>query len=263
MTTFDGAPIAPETIATFRSQMEARGLDPSATLRAHGIEPSGQQQSPGGAAPPHSEPDPTSNVSYLPPHTKHGGYSSAEAQSAYDNWLKLGLPEEQIRAALEADGFTEVDDGKSEAESDFDNSALGPAASAADYKLSWVGRPQVDPTELVRLDRDFRTAFAAAQVPPAMAQGLLDSFLDSQDSWSERDTDASRGLYKMEQRAILSRMGDAAHFIKLAAVALAHMPEEMRTALHEHGCLESAAAVRRLAQIGELIDHRGKLTARR
>jgi hypothetical protein len=268
-TTASPGTITPAAVETFKAQAKAHGLSDeqiARTLRLNGIEKTEHAENQktalggngdGGLVAPNQR-----NVGYLDPVTKRGGYSAADAQKAYENWIKLGLPEEDIRRALEADGWTRIEDGKSEAEEAFDSSSLGPAASASEYKLSYVGRPSVPTADLVALDQDFREAFHAASVPPTMAQGVLDSLLDSMDAWNGQTTDAARGLYKQEQKVILARMGDLERLITLASLPLGRMPRDMRDELHERGCLESAAAVRRLAQIGEVILEREARTKR-
>lgn len=252
---FDAAAVAaltPEARATFAASLQRAGFAKDAV--AAKLAPS-QQSGAGSEQPPKTE--------TVDPLTKHGSYSAADAKKAYDNWLKLGLPEDRIKAALEADGFAHVDDERSEAETAFDGSALAAAQSPDDYHLSYVGRPSVNPNDLIALDAEMREAFAAASVPAALAQGLLDSMLDGLDGWAALQNDAQRSLYKVEQKAMLAKVGDVGQMTALAAHALSRFPKATRDEILAQGCLESAVAVQRLASIGGLILHRDGLKAQR
>jgi hypothetical protein len=143
----------------------------------------------------------------------------------------------------------------------FDASGLN-GAPADQYRLSYVGRDGAQFGDVQKFDAAMRTAFAAANVPPAQAQGLLDSFLDGADRFIELKDDVSRGIYKAEQHAILSRFGDPEKIVLLASLPLGRMPKPTQAMLFERGGHHSATTIVRLAQVGQLILHREQLAAR-
>lgn len=254
--------VTPSAAEAFTARAKAAGLSDEAiakTLGAHKV----SSQPP--AAPPKRA---SSVVVDSLDAAKLPSLSDRQKMAAADQLSKFwtGDPDE-LRQALEAAGLTEVDadeDPRGEAEQAFDQSTLAPAASPDDYHLNYAGRAgELDIAGIAATDGDFRNNFAAASVPPAMAQGVLDALMQSADEYGARAEGPAQAIYKNEQRYQLSKFGDPERLMLLASLPYGRMSQEFRDALHENGYLESAVVIRRLAQVGELILHREQLAKNR
>ncbi len=255
---FDAQAPTEASAEAFKAIAAKYGVAPDAALAAHKIAP----------APAVREPvAPVGRIDLSP--TGQRDLTAAEQASGAAMLAKHWTgSQEDLAAALTKAGMVEVDDAadtRSENEIAFDGSALAPAATADDYHLSYVGRTAgIDVADVAAMDGEFRQAFAAASVPAALAQGLLDALLDGSAAYEA----LAEGLapegktpppgpkqltYRNQQKYDLSQMGDSEQLMALASIPYQRMSKETQDMLHDYGALESAVAIRRLAQVGELI----------
>ena len=177
--------VTPAAAKVFAEQMKARGLDPGPALRANGFADQEHSENQEATLDGNSEDgfvDPNrTNTGYLNPATKTPNFSALEAEKAYDTWTKMGLPEEQIKAALEAEGFQHVETGERDAsdlENQFDAGFGGAAPGDYDLNGVYLGY-ETAPSELVGIDRDMRTMLGAMAYPNAAAKSLVADMLDA------------------------------------------------------------------------------------
>jgi hypothetical protein len=266
MTTFDGTPVTTSAADTFRAQATAAGVPEdqiAATLAWHGIAPQQQEAEPDPGTSPHALP-------MLDPITKHGGYTAAQAQQAYDAWVKLGLPEEQIRAALAHDGFEEVETGEPEAtelETGFDAAFAGGTPNEYDLSGAYLGREGADIGDLAAVDHDMRAMLSAMAFPKVMARAFVGDLLDANErGWASLTDDHQRHTYASEQRAIAIRATGAASWedlISTSKVAFDRIPKGIALELAERGVFEAAPVLAALFRQGERLVIRQGLKARR
>jgi hypothetical protein len=180
------------------------------------------------------------------------------------------LPEEQVRAALAADGFEEVETGEPEAtepETNFDAAFAGGDPASYDLSGVYLGRNGADIGELAAVDADMRTMLSAMSYPKTMAKGFVSDLLDANEKgWASLQNDHQRHTYAAEQRAIAMRATGATSWeglISTSKVALDKIPPQIARELAERGVFESAAVLAALFKHGERMALRAGLKARR
>jgi len=178
-----------------------------------------------------------------------------------------GAPE-ALEQGLKAAGIQLVNDAdpRTEEEKGFDDAFGGPSSPEA-YELDglYVGRQGVPIENIAALDGELRQALASMSVPPALARGLCETWLDSANAYAQIKEGPARELWQHEQEVLLERIGHAprAKLIELAGLAFSRIPQAIRENMYETGAVETAASILQLARQGERLLQREAMTKRR
>lgn len=200
----------------------------------------------GDAAQPVSTPADTANPA---PAAQGGrlGLSEAQAKAMADRLIAVGVPEDQVRAALNAEGF-EVPEVTAETQAQADHDAAHGFASKwspSDYRPNYLehGGKGMDPVQLANANREVTAFLAALQIEPTLGAAIAERVMDVSQAVAKM-TPAEHSLWKTENRQIVTRRAGGAHqaqeTVRLAAVALkAAGPGEFRSVLLERAINDS------------------------
>lgn len=253
--------VSPETAASFRQQMAARGLDPSATLAKHGV---GQQQPPADTT---SRPKATS---YAPDIGPDGlpRFTSEQTNALAENLKRYWSgPMEVLEAALKNAGVAPINepvtDTRTDEEREFDNSSLG-AGAPGDYDLNglWLGRG-ASLEDMAELTGPIRTALSALSVPKAAGMSFAEALVDSRaatEALADKSPEAQQ-TYHMNQRADFARAAKIGWEEAAAQMKpwIAKLPAETREFLANAGAFNTATAMVRLWSTYQLVSARAKM----
>jgi len=257
--------------ARFAEFMKGRGLDPSATLAAHGhgpVAPVAPVVQPDAPKPPAS-----SNVGFIDPITKQIALSPAETAAAKAKLLAVGVSQADIDAALAGSPQPSLDE-RDASERGFDKAFPVPA-SPAEYRFEYGPERAgaVDAADLQALDTELKAGMFAMRASPAAASATVTAMLKSSDAW-----DAAAGPDGANKEAVaLFQRGEVAKFGQLAAKpfgdmqaglfwaaeALRCMEPAARKALFDNKSIETAEVLIQLAFLGRNLYVRQGLTEQR
>ncbi len=193
-----------------------------------------------------------------PSNTKTPPLTDAQAMELADALLAAGVPEEEIRAALEADGYeaelVEVEE-PSEEERQF-RETFGAPADPSEYRIDYLGRLPVgtDVSTLAEFDREAKAWLSGVGFPPQIGPAVIERAVDVGQRYN-RMSEPQRQLWVREQNALFERMAggpeQASAKLAAAAAALANAPAAFTEALHKSGTFHDAGVMMHLANQGE------------
>jgi hypothetical protein len=195
------------------------------------------------------------------------GLSHKQRVAGYKHALIHVADKEAVIAAAERDGITraelayEAPSEREVAQTKRDAEVAGALAApekAVDYQLTYDRSFIEDmPVEdLQAFDVETRQAFHAAGVPQSMAQGLLETIVDTGGIYYEM-SDAAKQLRFAEEGALFKRLSqNPEEDARLAAIGYSAFPAEYREILDSNLALHSARAQLALAGIGRAIEYR-------
>lgn len=171
-----------------------------------------------------------------------------------DELIKAGVPADRVAEAMQADGHdvtAEALDSRTEDQREFD-AFLGPAPTAADYRIDYMGRipAGVDAGQIAHFDSLARAWLANLGLPPAVGAAVIERALDVGHSYQAM-SEAQRALWRAEQVAHFERLAGspekAAARLELAKAAIAR-GRDFPDALHARaGVLHDAGIMMHLA----------------
>lgn len=109
---------------------------------------------------------------------------------------------------------------------------------------------------LAEINRDFEAGFKAAGVPAALAQPLLDSFLDTGEHYSDLSPVVAETRWKEELAMFNKTSRNPEEDTRLAVKGFAALPKSLQEQLAENHCIHSAAARFQLAALGRALEYR-------
>ena len=109
---------------------------------------------------------------------------------------------------------------------------------------------------LAAINRDFDAGFKAAGVPAALAQPLLDSFLETGERYADMSPEAAEMRWREEQAMFAKTSRNPEEDNRLAVKGFAALPKSLQEELAENHCVHSAAARFQLAALGRALEYR-------
>lgn len=109
---------------------------------------------------------------------------------------------------------------------------------------------------LAEINRDFEAGFKAAGVPAALAQPLLDSFLETGERYADISEVAAETRWKEELAIFNKTSRNPEEDNRLAVKGFAALPKSLQEQLAENHCVHSAAARFQLAALGRALEYR-------
>lgn len=119
----------------------------------------------------------------------------------------------------------------------------------------------VDPSDAAALMSEVRSGFHAAGVPGSMADGLAQALFDSSVKYPPDMSEAATKLRFAEEGARIRKLSGAGGYeevSRLAELAIAALPEQLRTMLYENHSFHTAEAFNALAGFGRVLEARSK-----
>ena len=234
--------------AAMRAQWEKLGLDLGEFDRAA----SGTPPTP---ATPAEEPTREDLTSLSQP-----SFSAAEAKSMAEELIRAGVPQEQVEAALKADGYRLEDDTRTDEQIEHDR--MFGAAPPEQYRLDYQGRipAGMEIDKLAAANTEMTTWLSQAGFSPEIGPAVLERAIDAGQAYAKM-SDVDRQLWVGEQRAEFARMARtperAAELIDFASAVLARGGQAFSDALAKSGALDDAGVLMHLAHQGERLAARG------
>lgn len=192
----------------------------------------------GGPAPAGDEP-PIDTISDL----KTATLSEGQAQELADALRAAGVPDDQIAAAMEADGFKQPEpDTRTDDEKTFDEAFGG--AKPADYKIDFVGRIDgADVSTMAAFNTEATTWLSAAGFPPTIGPSVVERAMDVSIAVS-RMSAPEKELWFREQTSQLERQAGgpeaAEQVMACAAQVLARGDKAFAEKLFNSGAVHDA-----------------------
>jgi hypothetical protein len=231
-----------------RAQWVGLGLDADQFDKAA----SGAPQVPAEGQQPRQEPDTLSDL-------KQPSLSLEEAEAMAEELIRAGMPKDQVRAALEADGFTPTKDTRTEEELEFDRSFGGAKPEA--YKLDFRGRAgDMDMAQISEANTQITTWLSAVGFPPEIGPAVAERAIDI-GQWFAKSSDTERELWARGEQANFYRMAGSEErgkeLLDLAIAALVRGGNGFFEVLAKSGALCDAGTIMHLANQGERLAARG------
>jgi hypothetical protein len=189
-----------------------------------------------------------------------GTLTPDQAQGMADALVAAGVPQEQVDAALQADGFTPPQaDARTDEQRAFDD-AFAPAAPR-DYDINWHGLANgVDPADMAKIDGDWRQWLTAVGFPGTIGGAVAERAIRVSEAVAQMGQ-AERGLWEAEQGSVFQRWagGEEAAKARLDQVAdaLTRGGDQMADMLVNSGAILDAEVLINLALQGERLALRG------
>lgn len=197
------------------------------------------------------------------------GITHEQAISAAKNLIAHGVDPAVVLKAAKAHGLTKADlayeppsadalaaaQRENEVAQGFDPPAKGESYHLQ-YDRNFAGASE--PDALAALNKDFESAFAAAEVPASLAQPLLDAILKTGERYADESmTPAAAELMWREEQALFNKTSrDPAEDNRLAVKGFEALPKAMQEMLAETHSVHSAAARFQLAALGRALEYR-------
>ncbi|HEV2545914.1 MAG TPA: hypothetical protein VGU20_01115 [Stellaceae bacterium] len=263
-------PSSAATAAAFQATAAKYGLNGDAvakTLAAHGLQP---QQPAGGPSGQNLTGDRSQQTGDLNA-AKHPSLNDRQKIQAATTLQKYwtGSPE-VLEEALARAGLERIQpdatDKRTELEKSFDASLGGVAPDAYDFNGVYVGH-KIEAGDLGNVDRNFRTALSAMEVPPAIGRSLVEAMLDANArGWASLTSDVQRQTYSSEQRVLALRATNAPSWQALIAtvkVAVDKLPADIAQELARGGAFESSRVLALLYGQGQRLSQREGMRQRK
>ena len=140
---------------------------------------------------------------------------------------------------------------------------FAPPAEGEKYGLQYdrnFAEASEDPADLAALNADFENGFNAAGVPKALAQPLVDAFLETGEKYAdESPSDAAKQMMWKDEGAILRRsVRDLDEHVRLAAIGYNALPKSLREQLDANYALHSARSQIQLEHLGRALEYRAQ-----
>lgn len=197
--------VTPEAMATFKAQLEARGIDPSATLAKFSA------QQPGG-----SKPSDLPNASPPTIDTSNPRFSDDQLQQAAENLARWWTGDPQLlKDALARSGITLPEanpgpDPRSSIAQEFDGSALAPPTDQSQYELGdlFVNVEGFELADLPAMAGNIRGVLGELGVSRALGRTVASDLLQSMRAANalQGKGEAAQQQYIVDQRALLARV---------------------------------------------------------
>jgi hypothetical protein len=241
-----GPTFSPEAVASMRESWVAQGLDPAAFDVAAGLTLAADTAEPSPSGETGAEP------STPPGDALSGGLTLAQITTMADDLIAAGVPEEDIRRALEADGIDAelIEDARTDAEREYD--ALYPPATPDAYRPNLMGLvPEGTEPQTVAEFNQLGTGWASdLGLDPAIGSFVLEEGLRLGQAYSNAEP-AEQELYKVQERQTFERLAGspeiATQRMENAAKLLAKGNPAFAEGLRKSGALHSAQIVTMLA----------------
>ncbi|MGH9808686.1 MAG: hypothetical protein ACRD9W_15820, partial [Terriglobia bacterium] len=209
---------------------------------------------------------PGSNVAIM----TGNGITREQAISATKNLLNHGVDVDTVAEAALAHGLEPKDFMTEPASKEAVEAQVGEGEVANGFEPPPEGegyRLQYDPNfarangeddvaALAAINRDFEAGFKTAGVPAALAQPLLDSFLDTGERYSDLSPVAAETRWKEELAMFNKTSRNPEEDNRLAVKGFAALPKSLQEQLAENHCVHSAAARFQLAALGRALEYR-------
>lgn len=241
--------------AAMREQWVSLGLDPTVfDQHASGQVPTAPAASP---APAVQDPNAPAAVEVLSD-TKTPGLTPAQAQDMAAEMIRVGMPREQVEAALKADGYTLARETRTDEQIEWDR-AFAPGAPR-DYRIDYMGRAaDLDPAQLAQANAEATQWLAAVGFPPEIGPAVIERAMDVGQALT-RMSEPERELWSREQTVLFARMAGSEEryreLIGLAADALARGNPAYAALLRDRCILADAGVLMHLAHQGERLKAR-------
>ncbi len=237
----------PDQISGTRDYWISIGLDPAKFDSAMVPAPEGVPASAPAAVQDAREEIEVMGAAKIPGMTQEQALEAAEALRA------AGVPEDQIQAALAADGFTPLaPDTRTDDQREFDQAFPRPAPS--DYHVNYREcTTETDVSALAATNREFTTWAAELGLPAEIGTAVIEEALKVDTRTSRMSEDGLR-LWVLEQKFAFADLAGGEQKVaeKLAMVKpLLERNPAMRDRLLRSGALDSATVVIHLANHAE------------
>jgi hypothetical protein len=254
---------APDTVPSTFNETLTLSTDQTAAARAQGVAlgldegefdraASGAPQVPAESSAPSQEPDTLAGL-------KQPSLSLQEAEAMAEELIRAGMPEDQVRAALEADGYTPTKDPRTEEQLEFDRSFGGAKPEA--YKLDFKGRAGgMDMAQIGEANTQITTWLSDVGFPPEIGPAVAERAIDI-GQWFAKSSETQRELWAREEQANFYRMAGSdergKELLNFAIDALARGGKGFFEVLAKSGALCDAGTIMHLANQGERLAARG------
>ena len=249
-----GSSLAPDRIASAREAWLGYGYSAEAFDSAMaGTAPAEPQEPGSGTGRTDAAP-----VEVVPP-TGRPLFDQEQAREIAAALIAAGVPEEQVNAALQADGFEAAPaDERSDGQKEFDKAFLvaRPEEIKVDYRAA--GIHDADPADIAALNTGATTWASECGFDPVLGAAVVERVVQVNRAFKAM-TPAEQGLFKAEQRAIYERQvgSSAAEMLTMAADTLARAGHtEFAQVVRDGGAIHDAWTLITMAHLTERLAKR-------